>query len=297
VRVLVTGVSGFAGAFVAKTLAKAGLDVVGVHRKDTPFLAAVKQAPICVIRGDLEQATALPGPFDAIVHAAATSPMPGVRAAQIVRDNVNATLALIRAAENWRSRAFVFFSSVSRYGEITAPVLDETTPITNPDLYGSTKYIGEQLLAGRSDILSGLALYLPGILGPGAHRSWLPRVAARLQASQPIEAYNLDMPFNNAAHISDVASLVLNALRRGWHGFDAIVLGAHGTLPIRDVIETLARGIGVSARIIERPPTKSSFLLSSKRAIERWDYKPMAIEHLLKRYSVEVIEGGYHLEI
>jgi nucleoside-diphosphate-sugar epimerase len=105
------------------------------------------------------------------------------------------------------------------------------------------------------------------------------------------------MPFNNAAHISDVASLVLNALRRGWHGFDAIVLGAHGTLPIRDVIETLARGIGVSARIIERPPTKSSFLLSSKRAIERWDYKPMAIEHLLKRYSVEVIEGGYHLEI
>jgi nucleoside-diphosphate-sugar epimerase len=293
-RILVTGASGFAGAFVARELAQARFDVVGVYRRETPFLALVKQAPIRVVRFDLENAAALPGPFDVVVHAAATSPMPGVTAARMVRDNVNATLALIQAAENWRSRAFVFFSSVSRYGKITAPVLDERTPIIDPDIYGATKYLGECMLAERSDTLPGLALRLPAVLGPGAHRSWLPGVVARLRAAQPIEAYNLNAPFNNATHVKDVASLIINALRSDWRGFDAIVVGASGTLAVREVIETLAREIDVPARIIERPPTKAPFILSSQRAIERWGYKPMAIGDLLKRYSGEIFETADH---
>src|SRR5438309_1541115 len=137
-RILVTGASGFAGSFVACALAGAGLDVVGSYRRETPRLQALGGAArLRLIRSGLADAAKLPGPFDAVVHIAATSPAAGVTAEQMIEDNVNGTLALVAAAEAWGSRAFVYFSSVSIHGEFSGPALDETCPIVNPDVYGT----------------------------------------------------------------------------------------------------------------------------------------------------------------
>jgi nucleoside-diphosphate-sugar epimerase len=289
-RTLVTGTSGFSGSFVARALAQAGFEVVGIYRRDTPFLAPLVGEPhIRLLRADLSEARDLPGPFEAVVHAAATSPAAGVRVEQILRDNVLANLALVAAAKDWRSRAFVLFSSLSVYGEVAASVLDESCPIVNPDAYGATKRLAELLLA-EEPALPTLALRLPGVLGPGAHRNWVSGVAARLLRQEPIRAYNLDAPFNNAAHVGDIARLVATVLQRGWEGFDAVVLGARGATTVRGAIERLARGLRVPAAIVEEPPSKTAFTLSSRRAIERWGYDPMPIDALLDRYAADVLE-------
>ena len=74
-RVLVTGVSGFSGSAVARRLASGGHDVVGTYRRDTDFLAALREVPrLDLVRADLIDAGKLAGPFDAVVHTAATSP-------------------------------------------------------------------------------------------------------------------------------------------------------------------------------------------------------------------------------
>jgi nucleoside-diphosphate-sugar epimerase len=290
-RTLVTGTSGFSGSFVARALAQAGFEVVGIYRRDTAFLAPlVGQPNIRLVRADLSKAHDLPGPFEAVVHAAATSPAAGVTVEQLLRDNVLASLALGAVAKDWRTRAFVLFSSLSVYGEVAAPVLDESSPIVNPDAYGATKHLAELLLAEQASDLPTLALRLPGVLGPGAHRNWLSGVAARLLRQEPIRAYNLDAPFNNAAHIGDIAKLVATVLQRGWEGFDAVVLGARGSTTVRGAIERLARGLRVPARIVEEPPNKPTFTLSSRRAIERWGYDPMPIDALLDRYATDVLE-------
>jgi len=291
-RTLVTGTSGFSGSFVARALAEAGFDVVGVYRRDTPFLAPLADRPrIRLLRADLADVRDLPGPFEAVVHAAATSPAAGVALDRLLRDNVLANLALVSAAKNWKSRAFVLFSSLSIYGEVTAPVLDESCPIVNPDAYGATKRLAELLLAEEARDLPTLALRLPGVLGPGAHRNWLSGVAARLLRQEPIRAYTLDAPFNNAAHIGDIARLVAAVLQRGWEGFDAVVLGARGSTTVRGAIERLARGLRVPVQIEEQPPSKPPFTLSSQRAIERWGYDPMPIDALLDRYAADLLEA------
>jgi nucleoside-diphosphate-sugar epimerase len=290
-RTLVTGISGFSGSFVARALAEAGFDVVGVYRRDTPFLAPLVGEPnLRLLRADLSDARELPGPFEAVVHAAATSPAAGVSVERLLRDNVLANLALVAAAKDWRSRAFVLFSSLSVYGEVAAPVLDESCPIVNPDAYGATKRLAELLLAEEARDLPTLALRLPGVLGPGAHRNWLSGVAARLLSREPIRAYNLDAPFNNAAHVDDIARLVVAVLQRSWEGFDAVVLGAHGSTTVRGAIERLARGLGVPAKIVEEPPSKPAFTLLSSRAIECWGYDPMPIDAMLDRYAADVLE-------
>ena len=242
-----------------------------------------------LVRTDLIDAGQLAGPFDAIVHIAATSPAPGVDVATLVRDNIDASFALIEAARRWGTSRFIFFSSLSYYGRIEQDVVDEATPVRDPDAYGATKLIVEQRLAELAAEFSSLALRLPGIVGRGAHRHWLASVASRLRAGEPIRAFHLDRLFNNAAHIDDIAALVLAVLaREAWGGFDAAVLGAAGSLTVRETIERLALALGVPAKIEEIAPTNTSFTLSSAHAIARYGYQPMEIGALIDRYGREI---------
>ena len=292
-RTLVTGASGFSGSIIIPALAQAGFDVVGLYRRETRFLARIPAEPrIRLIRHDLTDAPALPGPFEAIVHVGSTSPAPGVTTADVVRDNVMGTSALVDAALAWQSRRFVYFSSLSIHGELAGPVVDESTPIRNPDAYGTTKHLAECQLAEISGQIPTLSLRLPGVLGPGAHRNWLSGVAARLRRGEAIRAFHLDRPFNNAAHVCDIAALVAHVLRRGWEGFDAVVIGARGMTKVRDAIERLGHALGVAATIEPVPPTAPSFILCCDRAITHYGYDPMDIEPMIDRYAKEIREFG-----
>jgi UDP-glucose 4-epimerase len=292
-RVLVTGVSGFSGSYLARFLAQAGFDVVGLYRRETVLLSELHAIPeLKLIRSDLVEAAALPGPFEAVVHAAATSPGPDISVARIVGDNVGGTFALINAALGWQTRYFLFCSSLSIYGEIRDEVLDENCAIRNPDVYGTTKFLAERRLAELSGTMSGLALRLPGIIGPGARRNWLSGVAVGLRNGATIKAFHLDRPFNNAAHVGDIAALTEAVLRRGWTGFDAIVLGAAGMTTVRGAIERLAVGLGVPGRIETATAAKPSFTLSCRRAVDRYQYNPMDIEAMIDRYAREIARSG-----
>ncbi|HXF54879.1 MAG TPA: NAD(P)-dependent oxidoreductase [Hyphomicrobiaceae bacterium] len=291
--VLVTGASGFAGSVIARRLAEGGRRVVALYRRETAFLARLAGvAGVYTLRADLADGLDLPGPFEAVVHAAATSPAPAVDAVRIARDNVTATASLIGAAERWGTRAFVLLSSLSVYGEIRTKVVDEATPIVNPDAYGMSKYLCELMLAARSERLPAIALRLPGVLGPGAHRNWMSRTAAALQAGLTVGAFHLDRPYNNAVHVDDLAAFVASILDRRWTGFDAVVLGAGDAIPLRTAIERLAAGLGVHAVLEEVSAPLPSFTLSSERAISRWGYRPSAIAPLLDRYARDLKASG-----
>lgn len=287
-RVLVTGVSGFAGSFIAEHLAACGHEVSGLYRRNLAFARRLAGQPrLDLVRGDLTAPAGLPGPFEAIVHAAATSPAPGIDDAAVLRDGRDATAALLAQARGWQSRKLIFLSSLSLYGDIETPVVDETTPVLRPDIYGRSKAEAERMIADGAGRLPAVALRLPGVIGPGAHRNWLSGVAAKLARSETIRAFSLDAPFNNACHVADLARLAETLLGREWQGFDAMVLGARGTLPLRAVIETLATAMNRPCRIEEAPAAKPGFILSSARAIERWGYDPMEIGAMVARYGQE----------
>lgn len=287
-RVLVTGVSGFSGAYIGKMLAGEGHEVVGVHRRETPFLARAAHPGLTFQRGDLIDSKQFPGPFDVVIHTAATSPVPEVDTARLIHDNVDGTAALIQAAATWRCRAFIFFSSLSLYGVTEGPVIDEQTPIINPNAYGATKHLAERMLVDYADRMPVLALRLPGVIGPGSRRNWLSNVGEKLIARQPITAFHLQAPFNNAAHVHDIGTFIVSVLDREWTGHDAIVMGARGTMPVRDVIERLAAAVGVRPIIQEITPQKASFILSSERAVARWGYQPTEIGAMMDRYGADL---------
>lgn len=287
-RVLVTGVSGFAGSFIAEHLAARGHEVAGLYRRGPGFAGRLTgRAGLTLLQGDLTALEALPGPYEAVIHAAATSPAPGIDDAMVLRDGRDATRALLARLRAWNSRKLVFLSSLSLHGEIDSPIVDETTPILRPDAYGVSKADAERMIADEAGRLPAVALRLPGVIGPGAHRNWLAGVAARLRAGQPVRAFNLEAQFNNACHVADLSRLAETLIARDWAGFDAIVLGARGSISVRGAIETLAGAMGVPCHIEEVPAAKPGFLLSSERAIIHWGYDPMEIGTMITRYGRE----------
>jgi UDP-glucose 4-epimerase len=285
-RILVTGSAGPLGRYVAADLAGRGFDVIGTYRQRQPLIGPT--AHLELLRCNLAAGDALPSRYDAVFHAAASSPGPDVTAADLARDNVEATRRLVAHARNAGARHFIFCSSLSVYGDIAGPDVDETTPVRNPDPYGLTKLVGEALVAELAPDVSALSLRLPAVIGPAAARNFLAATVARLKADQPVTIFNPDAPFNNAVHCADIAALVVSALAKSWRKHQALVLGAGGSTTVRGAVERLRAKLASSSAIIVKDPPKAAFLLRSRLAIECYGYMPMAIEAMLDRYADDV---------
>ena len=176
---------------------------------------------------------------------------------------------------------------MSIYGRIETPVVDETTPVLDPDVYGMTKRLGEEMLAAESDSISSLAIRLPGVIGPCSVRNWLTNVLAAARDGRDIAVFNADDPFNNAAHIADLGQFAGDLLVRDWTGFDAVTVAAAQTMRVVDVVRLVVDAFSGRSRINVQSAPKRSFLVSSTRASERYGYKPMQIEQMLRRYAAE----------
>lgn len=283
-RVLVTGTGGFLGGHVARDLATMGFEVIAVQRRP-PSVPPTADGKLQIVLADLTAPAGLPAKVDAVAHIAATSPAAGVAADQIVRDNVAGTQRIIEYAKHAGAGMLIFASSMSLYGRITVDEVDETTPRQDPDLYGTTKFIGESLLAAGSARLPALALRLPGVIGLGARRNFISDVTQRMLRDEPIDAVNPDARFNNAAHAADLSAMIAHVLRKPLAGFDAVTVAARGMTTIRDALERLKTRVGSRSEIRFRPSDRRSFIVSSRRAIERYGYDPMDIGDMLDRYA------------
>lgn len=287
-HVLVTGAGGFSGAEVVRELLARGHRVTAVVRSRRGRLQE-KGGPagkLTILAGDLSSDLVLPSEIDAIVHAAGCSPGPGVTAEEIVRDNVLATQQLVSHARNTGVRKLVLFSTLSVYGRISAPVVDETTPIHGPDIYGRTKREAEELVAAENTFGS-LALRLPGIIGRGSVRNWLTRVLAAAREGRDVTVFNPATPFNNAVHVADLTRFVAGWLERDEQRADVVTLGAAGEIAVGDAVQLLVDALGGRSRIRRELSVTPGFVVSSRRARERYGYEAMDIKDMLLQFAAE----------
>lgn len=291
-HILLTGAGGFCGGFLTRYLAKRGVTVHAVTRR-SPVVEPPDRdacARIDVINSDLRETSGFPSSVHAIIHTAATSPADGVTTDMMVEDNVIATRSLIRYGLRARARLFVMFSSISVYGVVNQSVLDEETPILNPDDYGITKLLGERLLRQHAETLPSLVLRLPGIVGPGSRRNWLSMTFQKLRAGQPLEFFNPDADFNNAVHVADLADLIERQLARPHSGHAMAVLGAEGHLKVREVVDLLRGTCSSVSPITIDERARSSFVIGWNWARENLGYRPMRIDRMLRRFASENLD-------
>ena len=146
-RVLITGITGFAGSHLAELLLARGDEVHGLAHEEPPFtnLAAIVDR-VVIHAGDITALDDVRRALDqsgaeAIIHLAGVA-VPTQAAADplaAVRVNVLGTATLIAALEVRRATRLILASSADVYGAPAQIPVTEDAPLRPMNVYAATK--------------------------------------------------------------------------------------------------------------------------------------------------------------
>lgn len=233
-RVLVTGLGGFAGRWLAEALRASGHVVYGLGRGGpgaavTPLVADFRRADV-TDRAAMEAAIGdiLP---DAVVHLAAlTDPATAEReVGATYRTNLGGTLVVLGTLRDRAPRARLLLASTSLvYGAVEPGDLPvrETTPLRPTGIYGASKAAAEiaALQWSRAYGLDVVVARPFNHIGPGQRPDFVcAAIASQLAAIEAgrrepvLRLGNLD-PVRDFLDVRDVAAGYVALLERGRRG-------------------------------------------------------------------------------
>lgn len=264
-RVLVTGIAGFAGPHLAEALAAAGHEVHGLAlaAAGVPHAAAVHVADL-LDQDAVERVVQAVRP-EAVAHLAALSFVPAGEAdpRHAVRVNVEGTVGLLRALERATPAArLLLVSSSDAYGYVAAEDLPvrETVPLRPVSVYGATKAAAETMALqwarrhGRDVVVARPFNHAGPGQSPDFVVSAFGRQLARIEtgAAEPVMRVGDLAPVRDVSDVRDVARGYCALLERGASG-EAYNLCSGRGVAIREILEALVAVSGVSVRIETDP--------------------------------------------
>jgi len=152
-RVLITGITGFAGSHLAEHLVSRGDEVHGLAHERPPFknLVAI-QDRVRIHEGDITSLEDVQGALagsraDAVVHLAgmAVPTLASQDPVAAVRVNVLGTATVLTALEQHPRTRLVLASSADVYGAPDRIPVDEDAPVRPTNVYSATKVAAEAL--------------------------------------------------------------------------------------------------------------------------------------------------------
>jgi nucleoside-diphosphate-sugar epimerase len=273
-HVVVTGAGGFVGGFVAHRLVEQGFTVTAITRR----ARAQNLARLTYRQADLTQPDALPERFDAIVHCAAETPARCPDPDALYTSNVAAMQHVCERALKTSARTVLFTSSMSAYGTISVPVVNENTPSQDPDPYGRSKLEGERMLAEAvaRGVPSALSIRLPGTVGRGSHDNFLSHALERILAGEAVTARHRDALFNNIVYVGDLADFFAAWIASPRPGYSMTNIAACDPVGIGDLFSLLFAHAGKPERITFSEDGKAPFQISLEH-VTRLGYRPATV--------------------
>ncbi len=231
-RVLVTGVAGFIGSWMAEALLRNGHEVMGLdcftdfyprHYKEANLRQLEDWASFRFVEADLSEVEIEVirewlSEYPFVSHQAAQA---GVRSSwgrrfeDYVRHNILATQCLLEAAKETAIRRFVYASSTSVYGKADMFHLREDGPTLPVSPYGVTKLAAEHLtrLYYLNHGVPTVALRYFTVYGPRQRPDMaFHRLVRSLLLDEPFPLYGDGSQSRNFTYVTDVVQANLAAL-------------------------------------------------------------------------------------
>jgi nucleoside-diphosphate-sugar epimerase len=252
---VVTGASGFLGGAVARALVERGEQVRALVRA-TSDASTLRAAGVTTVAGDVVKAEGLHEAFRGarvVVHAAGMLGRAGAADEEYEAVHVRGTLNVVREARAARAERVVHISSPGMLGPIPrqAPDADEDAPPNPTNPYERSKAAAEAALrtdAARSGPLA-VIVRPEFVYGPGDRH--VLRLFQAIRRRRFVYVGRGDA-LCHPSYVDDVVRGVLAASDRGVLGRVYHLAGPR-PLPIRDLVQTIARACGVAPPFIHVP--------------------------------------------
>jgi len=266
---VVTGGAGYIGGHVVAALRREGVPVVVLDDLST---GRAERLPVDVplVQGRVGDPrvlrSALAGAAGVVHLAALTSAPDSLRdPLAYYRANVSDTATLLAAMADAGVPRIVASSSAAVYGSAAGAALTEQDPPRPENPYGTTKWIGERLLAevGAATATATVALRFFNVVGAATPAladtratALLPRVL-RAAAGAPLQVHGLAHPtpdgsaIRDFVHVRDVAEAHVAAVHRLTQGGVGSAVYNVGTGRGCSVLELIA----LTERVTGRPVT------------------------------------------
>lgn len=221
-RILLTGSTGFVGNAIAAHLRTKGHQVVGVHLRTRSTPANEELQDVLMDIGSFSAVEKLctdTVPCDTVIHAAASLDM-NLFADSVTHVNCSGVRNMLWLAKQWRSRKFVFLSSLPVIGvprQLPVTEMHPTEPLT---AYHASKLFGEQLVRlAEAQGVPGVTLRLTAPVGPCMPRGrLLPVLIARALSQAPLDLCGTGSRKQNYIDVRDVANVIELCLNRNVGG-------------------------------------------------------------------------------
>ena len=310
-KVLITGGAGYIGSHTNRYLHDMGVETVVLDDLSDGH----REAVICgeFVQGSFGDRALLDElmekhRFDAVIHFAAFASVPDsvIRPARYYRNNVTNMQTLLDACVAHNVKHFVFSSSASTFGEPQYTPIDEAHPQLPINPYGTTKLIGEKLLADY-DRAYGLKYCAfryfcaagdskDGVLGeahnPETHL--IPVMVKAAMSGKPFSVFGTDYDTRDGSCIRDFIH-VLDLAQAHWLGLkhimdgnpsDCFNLGSGDGFTVLEMIDALSKVSGKPVPHVlagRREGDPAVLVASSEKAarILGWTPKYSSIEGIL----------------
>ena len=277
-RVVVTGAAGFIGSHLSERLVARGHDVIGLDSFDDYLYSAQIKRHNAVALAALDRFRLVEGTIvdpavvsqvitptvDVVCHLAALA---GVRPSlaqplRYLQTNITGTGVIIERMRELGKQRLVFASSSSVYGAkpgTNVAAFREDDPCLTPaSPYAATKRMNELQLSTYRDLygLGVHALRFFTVYGPRQRTDMaISKFIAAISEDRPITVFGDGSSRRDYTFIDDIVSGVVASIEAIQPGaYELINLGGTATISLADLISTVERVVGKTAKIDRQPP-------------------------------------------
>ena len=274
-HVFITGVAGFIGSNLARTMLDQGYKVSGIDNFDTFYDPAIKRKAVARLteyeafklrEGDIRHRETLDIIFgsekpDLVIHLAARAGVrPSIEQPELYYDvNVTGTLVLLEAMRAAGIKDMLFASSSSVYGNNKKVPFSETDPVDNPiSPYAATKKAGE-LLCYTYHHLYDFNIYCLRfftVYGQGQRPEMaIQQFGRKISEGTPITLFGDGTTRRDYTFISDITAGII-ACANNLKGYEIFNLGNSDTISLIGLVRSIEDTLGKKA-IIEWKPMQA----------------------------------------